>query len=137
MSRYLLLTLIFCVSVGNLFSRDVYDHVRQDSGTQNLELEISYILDPSDTLSLNDIESALIKERFDESPLTIPNLGYTPHTHWFHITITGDLQNEIYKLELGHPILQFISLYQKDVHGQWQESKGGHGYSADLKEIWL
>ncbi|MCE7991771.1 MAG: sensor histidine kinase [Roseivirga sp.] len=98
------------------------------------ELEVSYIVDQSDTLSLDDVQNTSIQNRFDESPLTISNLGYTPHTHWFRVVVKGDLQNETYKLELGHPILQFISLYKKNTLGEWQESRGGHGYNAGIKE---
>ncbi len=57
---------------------------------------------------------------------SVPNYGFTKSAYWLEFRIrNSDPSTDEWLLEVGYPLLDYVTLFYKDTTGQWKEKKSG------------
>lgn len=91
-----------------------------------------------DKESVLDIHQILTEEnqkRFVVSEGGIPNYGFSKSVFWFEFRVKNeDAKNTDWFLEVGYPLLDYVTLYQTDTAGHWIASQSGDQISFDQRK---
>ncbi len=86
----------------------------------NLAHHVEYLVDPSDQLTVNDVQSPARASAWQPAALSSDNInfGYTNNTYWFHFRLKNIDSHTIRKqLEIGYPVLDYIDVVQQFANG--------------------
>ena len=93
----------------------------ENSDQINPVRHLEYGVDPSNQLTLDDIQSAATAFQWQQNHYNIENInfGYSDATHWFHFRVRNIASHVIHKqLEIGYPVLDFLDVYLLHKNGE-------------------
>lgn len=71
------------------------------------------------------VEDAVVSSSFESTGPDTPNFKFTDSVYWFRFGIMNKTQEPLLLLEIGYPVLDYVSLFWRDETGQFQELKSG------------
>jgi two-component system, sensor histidine kinase LadS len=83
------------------------------SGFKEYDLghKVRILQDPAGALSIKEVSSPAFRGRFLASSGRVPTFGISSDVLWLEFTILDQASGEDWLLEIGHPLLDHISLY--------------------------
>lgn len=102
-------------------------------GTDPLPFTLSYLEDPSGSLSVQEVLAQ--KSQFLVSETNAPNFGFTESAYWFSINTSDQLAEEqLWLLEVGYPMLDQVNLYSRDNNGNYTVTEGGDKHPFSVRK---
>lgn len=123
-SRIVLLALALLVSDGAAADVQI-----GSAGSYPLSHEFSYLIDPTDQLTLRDVTQPAMQARFEPLLVTGPgaNFGFNTAAIWLRVTLqTGPEAPRDWLLEVAYPPLDHLDLYSPGPAGYLRQEAGDH-----------
>jgi signal transduction histidine kinase len=83
---------------------------------------IEALEDKEGTLSIVDV---VTKSGFQNTGEHTPNFKFTDSTYWLRFSITNETPNSLLILEIGYPLIDYVSLFWRDDSGRFREVSSG------------
>ncbi len=97
---------------------------RAQSSKKKEKLQLSLYVDTSARMSLEDIRE---QSSFQKTSTTSLNFGFSSSAYWLRVkTPTALFRNGDIFLQIGNPLLEEITCYQKNKQGNWQKTLIGN-----------
>ena len=127
--RYLLTLLLLQTF---LFSNNTLT-IYQEDESYTLGHYLGYIVDKTDTLSIEEVQS----KNFIQHSKEIPNFGFLAPTHWFKLKVNYEtLNKDDWWLSIDYSLLDYIDLFIFDADGNLLSHKKSGDLNDDkLKDI--
>jgi len=78
----------------------------------SLGLHLEYLEDPTGELTLEDVQSPEMADKWVKSEAEMPNFGFTDSAYWFQVSLEStELKLSERYFELSYPLLDVIDLY--------------------------
>ncbi len=90
--------------------------------------------DPKGKLSIQDIQTDSIKNKFKKSEKVILNFGFTESYHWLKFNLENNTNDNLV-LEIAHAFLPTTDLYYQNDSGTITQIKAGYNVSLEEKQI--
>ena len=121
--------LLCCVAPINLQAETPIEY----SDEPILPFTLSYLEDPSGTLTLQDILT--IKDEFSISDTDSPNFGFSESVYWFYTRVANPSENqEDWLMEIGYPMLDNLQLHTIASDGTQRLSESGDKLPFNTRE---
>jgi signal transduction histidine kinase len=129
---FVTITLLVLLSSITGFAQNVYP-LADTSITYRLDAEVAISIDPSDSLSIDDVSTASFEKNFKRSKSNL-TFGYLKSTIWLKLkTKTRSLKTNWY-LEIPAPFLEYVDFYQWN-NQHWHHSESGYYRAHNVREI--
>ena len=97
---------------------------------------IEILEDKTGNLTIEDVTSPEILQRFSPSNQEEPGFGFTSSVYWARLTVKNPLHDSVeWLLEIGYPLIDFIDLYIPDGNGDFLIKKTGDRLPFNSREI--
>jgi serine phosphatase RsbU (regulator of sigma subunit) len=83
--------------------------LKAKSDFYNIGREVVYLTDESHRLDFAQVKQKLSRFRFSKQDA--PNFGYSTAAHWFAFKVKNQVPNEIWLFQVGHPLVDSVSVY--------------------------
>lgn len=84
--------------------------------------QIDALEDEEGSLTVKEVAAS---QAFQDTGAGTPNFKFTDSTYWFRFGITNNTKEALLLLEVGYPLLDYVSLFWRDENGEFQELKSG------------
>ncbi len=95
--------------------------VLQLNGSEpNIDLSgyLDIFIDTSKILTFDQIQSSEISNQFKTNTQNVPNFGFTKNAIWVRFNVRNNTDKALFQLlQISHPILDSIIIYQQDIQG--------------------
>ncbi len=96
---------------------------------------VSYIEDPGDALTINDVASPVYGRRFLPSKHEVFSAGYSSSAYWLRFSIDPVSDQSHWYLEIPFPLLDHVELYVPKVDGGFKRFQQGDLYPFSQRSI--
>lgn len=87
-----------------------YFTVENNIKKYDLGTEVEYLVDASNRLDIHNLLTS--SQAWQKSQVDIPNFGFTPSPHWFHINLKNTGNKDSRRLlNIAYPLLDYINFY--------------------------
>ena len=100
--------------------------VLDESERQPLGLHLDYLEDPSRKMTIADVTSSAVAQRFVASTREAPGFGFTPSAYWVRFTIEDRraVPSDLF-VEIDYPLVDSIELFTPRADGGYDLQSGG------------
>jgi signal transduction histidine kinase len=78
--------------------------------------------DPSGQMKIDDIAKS---EMFQPAESGVPNYGFTESVYWFRFSLRNMTADDSAIIEIGYPVLDYVSLFHRSSEGSFLELESG------------
>jgi serine phosphatase RsbU (regulator of sigma subunit) len=110
-------------------------HLYDTSGIRVIGRSISLLEDTGGTLTVAQVASPMLKNRFSQGRTDIPNYNVTRSKVWSRITFINHSATAKWYLECSNPNVKHVDFYQATAGGKFVPSKSGFGTLAGMRDI--
>ena len=129
----LLLLLIQSISAP-AFSKSLI--LKSDQTQYALASYIELLEDKDANLTIEDVSSSKLSQRFFQNQSTTPSLGYTDSAYWVRLNLTNPSENEMkWYLELSYSTINYVDFYTPTLDGNFNKQSTGDHYPFSQREI--
>ncbi|MEY4512483.1 MAG: hypothetical protein RLZZ450_4605 [Pseudomonadota bacterium] len=87
---------------------------------------LDMLVDPTGKLRVDQVRSRPYAARFVRSEVSSPSFGFTASAYWLRFTVVNSSQTaRPWLLELGYPLLDYVTLYEPRAEGGFAERRTG------------
>jgi methyl-accepting chemotaxis protein len=111
--------------------------INNSTGNYVLGTSIKYLEDKKGLLTINDIMSVDVENKFVQNNTQIPNFGFSKSTYWLMggLKYTGKNLKKTVLLEIAYPHLDFIEFYFYDENGRIKKKTTGDQFSFSQRDV--
>jgi AraC-like DNA-binding protein len=137
LKKYLTLSgaiIFFLISSPSAFPATI--HIDNTMKEYHLGLQTEFLEDESGKLSITDISSKQVENRWAASNDINPGFGFTNSVIWARFTIANDTGQDIpFYFEHGYPLVDNLELYNPQLHGGYTIIKTGDSYAFSKRPV--
>ncbi|MCP4687264.1 MAG: SpoIIE family protein phosphatase [Desulfobacterales bacterium] len=109
------------------------------TGKYDIGRRLAWLADEENRLTIDDVRTAPLTEKFVPSESEAPNFGYTDASYWIkfdliHVSERSGVE-KVWLLELGYPPIDRVTLHQPDERGAMRRREAGDLFPFDHREI--
>lgn len=131
-SQVKLILLLFISLVTTLGFLFLFNQVNPDKTFSR----ISILEDQHGTLQISDVLTSEYASRFRPSESQVLNFGISESSYWLRFQTHEKYQKQEHLLMIaGTPIIEHMTLYAPDAHGQYSRQNSGFAVPINLREI--
>ncbi len=124
--KHIVTIVLFILASLPAWSQTIF-HAGPDEG--ELQYQISYLKDESNSLSLDDITKEAQQNQFIASEGKNLSFSFTKATLWVKLNLQpGQTINNKYLLRIGYALLDYVNVHYQDEQGLWQVTQMGDMY---------
>lgn len=133
--------LVFAISVCWFFAAAIHGlaqnpfQVSNTSTSHRLDAYLEVLIDPTDSLSIEDIVTPEVQSSFQKSTGTL-TYGYLRSTIWLKVRTQAPALDKEWYLEIPAPFLEYVDFYQwRNTQQDWEHLKAGYYRPQSARRI--
>lgn len=102
----------------------------------NVSKHLELFEDPDHKLTIKQVSHPINTKKFKINTQAVPNFGVSYSNHWGRFSLKNSTSREMdWLFELGHPAVEWLSVYKPDSKGEFTEVKSGRKIPFSDREI--